>query len=105
MSKLPSHYSKFLKDYPEVGAAYKALGEASITAGPLDRKCVELIKLGVSTGARMESAVKSHARKAIEAGAAPDEIRHAVLAAITTIGFPTMMAALSWVEDVLAPRG
>ncbi len=104
MSELPRHYVRFVDNFPEVGAAYKSLGEASITSGPLDRKCVELIKIGVSTGGRMESAVKSHARRALDAGATPDEIRHAVLATVTTIGFPTMMAALSWIEDVPAPK-
>jgi alkylhydroperoxidase/carboxymuconolactone decarboxylase family protein YurZ len=36
----------------------------------------------------------------VEAGATIDECRHVVLLATTTIGFPAMMAALSWVEDV-----
>ena len=35
-----------------------------------------------------------------EAGATIDECRHAILLATTTIGFPAMMAALSWAEDV-----
>ena len=35
-----------------------------------------------------------------EIGATIDDCRHVVLLATTTIGFPSMMAALSWVEDV-----
>ena len=31
----------------------------------------------------------------------PDEIRHAAMVSVTTVGFPTMMAGLRWVEDAL----
>jgi 4-carboxymuconolactone decarboxylase len=55
----------------------------------------------MSLGARMEGAAHSQARKAIDAGATADEIRHAALQATTTLGFPQMMAGLSWIEDVL----
>jgi 4-carboxymuconolactone decarboxylase len=43
----------------------------------------------------------SHTRKALAAGATPDEIAHAVLPALTTTGFPNMMAAMGWVDEVL----
>ena len=36
-----------------------------------------------------------------DAGWTPDELRHAVVLATTTLGFPRMMAAYTWVEDVL----
>ena len=101
MGQLPSRYVQFFDRYPEVGKAYRDLGSAVFTAGPLDAKTQALVKLGVAIGARMEGAVHSHVRKSIEAGANPDEIRHAVLQATTTLGFPNMMAALSWADDVL----
>jgi 4-carboxymuconolactone decarboxylase len=101
MSKLPTRYTKFFERYPAVGQAYRGLSDAVVESGPLDRKSQALIKLGVAIGARMEGAVHSHVRKCREAGATPDEIRHAVLQATTTIGFPNMMAALSWADDIL----
>ncbi len=104
MEKLPKRYTEFLKNYPDVGAAYTALGEAVANAGPLDAKTRELVKIGVSVGARMESAVRSHTRRALEAGATPEEVRHAALQATTTVGFPNMMAGLNWVDEVLAAR-
>ena len=100
-SKLPSRYVEFFERYPEVGKAYREMGAAVNIAGPLDRKTQALVKLGVAIGARMEGAVHSHVRKCREAGATSDEIRHAVLQATTTLGFPNMMAALSWADDVL----
>ncbi len=102
MSKeFPEAYQTFMEQYPSIWEAYDRLGAAVHEQGPLDKKTRELVKLGLAVGARMEGAVHSHARKALAAGATPDEIRHAVLLAIPTVGFPTMMAALTWVEDEL----
>lgn len=101
MKKLPERFTSFLKDYPEVGDAYQSLGKAVANAGPLDGKTRELIKLGAAIAAGQEGGTHSHARKAMEAGATPEEIRHAVLQILTTIGFPNMMRGLSWVDDVI----
>ncbi len=100
--KLPCRFKKFREDYPRIMDAYEALGAATQEEGPLTLKERALVKLGIAAGARLEGAVHSHARRAFEVGCAPAEIRHAVLLAATTIGFPGMMAALSWVDDVLA---
>jgi alkylhydroperoxidase/carboxymuconolactone decarboxylase family protein YurZ len=101
MGKVPGFYTRFLAEYPEVGAAYTDLSKACKAAGPLDGRETELVKLGISIGAGMSGATHSHTRKALEAGATPDEIVHAVLMATTTIGFPNMMRGLAWVQDVL----
>ncbi|MCB8933409.1 MAG: carboxymuconolactone decarboxylase family protein [Fimbriimonadaceae bacterium] len=104
MNKIPSRFLRFVERHPKVGEAYNALGEAVAEAGPLERKTQALVKLGIALGARMEGAVHSHVRKALEAGATPDEVRHAAILATTTVGFPNMMAGLSWVDDVLEPK-
>lgn len=104
MSKLPKRYEKFMETYPGVGVAYRGLGDAVAVAGPLDAKTCELVKIGIAVGARQEGGVRSHVRKALDAGASPDEIRHAVLQATTTVGFPNMMAGLSWADSVLEER-
>ncbi|MBI2927162.1 MAG: carboxymuconolactone decarboxylase family protein [Verrucomicrobia bacterium] len=103
--KLPGRYLRFQKAYPDVFAAYDALGNATQEAGPLSAKERALVKLALAVGARLEGAVHSHTRRALEAGCAPAEIRHAVVLATTTLGFPAMMAALSWVDDVLGGAG
>jgi 4-carboxymuconolactone decarboxylase len=102
MSELPQWYRDFRKDYPQISTASDALGEALTAAGPLDEKTRELVKLGIALGARLEGGAHSHVRRARSAGASADEIRHAALLAISTLGFPGAMAGLSWVEDVLA---
>ena len=99
--KLPMRYLEFQKEWPEVFRAYDALGTAAHAAGPLDGRSRALVGLAMAVGTRHEGAVHSHTRKALAAGLTPAEIRHAVLLSVTTCGFPNMMAALSWVDEVL----
>lgn len=98
---LPQAYQDFTVKYRSIWEAYNQLGAAVHQQGPLDEKTRELVKLGIAVGARLEGAVHAHTRKALEAGVLPEEIRHAVLLAIPTQGFPAMMAALTWIEDEL----
>jgi 4-carboxymuconolactone decarboxylase len=98
--KIPGWYETQRQRHGEVIAAYEGLGRACRTAGPLDGRTAALVKLGVAVGSRLEGAVHSHVRRSLEAGASLEACRHVVLLATTTIGFPAMMAALSWVEDV-----
>lgn len=101
MGPLPKRYRQFFEDFPEVGQAYEAYGQAVAAAGPLDEKTRCLVKLAISLAARMEGGAKSHAHKAIEAGATPEELRHVAVLLAPTIGFPNMMAGLGWVDEVL----
>ncbi len=101
MSHLPLPYQRFQAEHAAVWEAYNQLGAAVHEAGPLDDKARALVKLGLAVAAQTEGGVHSHVRKAREAGLSADEIRHAVLLAIPSIGFPATMAALTWVEDVL----
>lgn len=89
-------------DYPALYAAYEALGAATAKAGPLDAKTRELIKLGMAAANRSESGVESHTHRALEAGASAHEIQHALVLGINTLGFSTMMAALTWASQALA---
>lgn len=68
---------------------------------PLNEKTRALIKLAISTGAGMEGAVHSQTRKALEAGCSKDEIKQTVMLALPTIGFPSKMEVMSWVEDII----
>ena len=102
--KLPGRFVDFQKRFPEVFRAYDALGAATAAAGPLDDKNRALVKLGIAVGAQMEGAVHSHTRRAIEAGCSAEEIRHVVLLSTTTMGFPSMMKCLSWVEDIVGKQ-
>lgn len=101
MTQLPKTYQRFKKSHPRVWRAYDRLGAAAAAGGPLDEKTRELIKLGMAAALRAESAVKSHTHRAQAAGASSDEITHAILLGVTTIGFPAMMTALSWAQEAM----
>ncbi len=99
---LPEIYLRFRRDYPDVSKALDALGEVVDGAGPLDERTARLVKLGLAIGALAEGSVRSNARKALAAGASPDEVRHVALLAITTCGFPAAIAGIGWVDEVLS---
>ena len=101
---IPKRYKKFKQDFPDIVDAYERLGDAVHQGGPLDEKTRALIKLAVSTGARLEGAVHSHTRKAIAVGATKEELRHVAILSLPTIGLPSMMAALSWIGDVVEDK-
>lgn len=99
---LPKVYKSFQDNFPEVFEEFKQLGISTRQAGPLDEKTQDLVKLGIAVGSNSRGGVMSNTRKAIAAGATAEEVRHAILLAMTTTGFPTMIAALSWAEEVLS---
>ena len=70
-------------------------------AGPLDTRSRRLVKIGIAAGSGSEGAMHSDVRNALAEGISPDEIRHAILLSITTIGFPNGQAALSWAENIM----
>jgi len=98
---LPDVYLGFREQYPSVAGALDGLGEAVDGAGPLDGRCARLVKLGLAVGAGAEGSVKSNARKALAAGATPDEVRQVGVLAITTCGFPAAIAGMGWIDEVL----
>ncbi len=102
---LPQPFKKFESQYPEVAKLYEELGVKCQSGGPLDAKTRYLVNLGIAVGAVSLGAVKSHARKALKQGATNEELHHALLLALTTVGFPAMIAAIGWVEEVIEAEG
>ena len=103
-NKLPSHYRLEKKKHEAFVGAVEALGKTLKDQGPLDVKTTHLIQLAASIAIHSEGGVHSHVRRAIESGATPDEIYHAIIMLTSTIGFPTVSAALSWAEDILGAQ-
>lgn len=101
---IPKPYKRMHQTYPEMMQAYEQFGQAARNAGPLTQREVALVKLAISIGAGLQGACHSHCRKAIEAGCGPEDLRHVAVLSAPTIGFPTMMRAKSWVEDVVEDR-
>jgi len=63
MAKLPGAYDEFRKELKSITNAYDQLGEESAEWGPLNKKTVRLVKLGIAVGAGLERAVHSHTRR------------------------------------------
>jgi AhpD family alkylhydroperoxidase len=101
MAELPRTYRRFTETHPAVAKAYDALGGAVAEAGPLDTRTRELIKLGMAAAMGSEGSVASHARRAVEAGITREEIEHALLLGVTTMGFARSMAAINWATDAV----
>lgn len=101
---LPKPYEAFAKQFPEILKQYQTLSQTCREIGDLDAKSQNLVKLGIAMGANSRGGVMSAVRKALAAGTTEDEIRHAVLLSITSTGFPNMIAAMGWVEEVLAKQ-
>lgn len=98
---LPDVYVDFSQRYPEVAQAQGELARVIRESSPWDERTNRLLKLAMAIGAEAQGAVRSNVRKALEHGASPDEVRHLALMAITTCGFPTAIAGLRWVSEVL----
>jgi AhpD family alkylhydroperoxidase len=105
MVYLPEVYREFQQRFPEIASVYDELASRCHDQGPLDKNTRELVKLGVAIGLESEGGVRSHARRALAEGITADELRHAVLLALTTAGFPAMIAAMKWVDEVIEKHG
>src|SRR5687768_5865428 len=96
---LPKTFKEFVGKFPAIGAAHENAAKAVDGYGPLDRKTCELIKIGLSVGAGLETATRSHVRRAMQHGATEAEIEQAILLAYNTCGFPRMVMAWQWARQ------
>ncbi len=101
MPKLPAQYESIRKRFKNYFKAVDNIGKVARKAGPINNKTSHLIQLAAAAAIRSEGSVHSHTRRALEAGAKPQEIYHAIILLTSTVGFPTVSAALSWVDDIL----
>jgi len=104
VSKLPGQYLSIKSRFKKYFDASDNLGKAARESGPLDEKTSHLVQLAASASIRSEGSVHSHIRRALEAGAKPEEIYHAIILLTSTIGFPTVSAALSWADDIIRKK-
>ena len=97
--KLPGTFKAFVQKFPALGRAHETVAKAVEQAGPMDAKTCELVKIGISLGAGLESALRSHVRRAMEHGAAKAEVEQAILLAMNTCGLPRTVAAWQWAQQ------
>jgi alkylhydroperoxidase/carboxymuconolactone decarboxylase family protein YurZ len=100
--RLPAHYRFEKKKREQYIQAVEALGETLKTQGPLDVKTAHLVQLAAAVAIRSEGAVHSHVRQALSNGATSEDVYHTIVLLTSTVGFPTISAALSWAEDLVS---
>jgi len=100
VAELPKHYVSIGKRYKEYGDVLGDLGRVVKESGPIDDKTSQLIQLAASAAIRSEGAVHSHGRQALERGASSEEVYQSLLLLTSTIGFPNVAAAISWIDDL-----
>lgn len=99
--KLPGIVEELAKKFPNVWGAYNSLGEA-VADGPLSEREVKLVKLAIAVGAQKQGAVHSHAKRAFNAGVNKADLEQVALLGITTLGWPSAVAAYSWITEKLS---
>ncbi len=101
---LPEIFKTFLEKHKDIAEAYQKVGDLCAKAGPIELKTQHLIQLGVAIGIGSKGGVRSHARRALDAGATAEEVMQTVLMSSSIIGFPAMIAAFGWVHEVISSR-
>jgi len=101
MQELPGQNVSLRKRFKGFMRAVDNLGKTVSEAGPINEKTSNLIQLAAAATIKSEGAVHSHTRRALKAGAKTEEVYHAIILLTSTIGFPAVSAAISWVDDVL----
>lgn len=98
--ELPGTAGQVAKEKPELWRAFQELGAATGAAGPLNEREQRLVNLALAIGGDSEGATHSHCRRATAEGLSADELDHVAFLAITTLGWPQAIRALSWVRDI-----
>lgn len=89
----------FQQEFPDVWAAYEAVRGSCDRQGPLDRKTLELIKIGISAALGRHGGLAAHIAQAQRAGAQEAEIYQAILATMSLAGFPTTLGAFAMAKE------
>lgn len=101
MTQYSENYKWLLQQFSTVMEKHQDLGKAVREAGPIDEKNSQLVQLAAAAAIRAEGSVHSHVKRALQAGASPGEIYHAIVLLTSTIGFPAVAAALSWAREII----
>lgn len=95
------NYLKLKERHAELINAVEVMTKAARESGPLDEKTLQLIQLGAAAAIGSKGSLRSHALRALEAGATHEEIRHAILVLTSTVGFPIIAAAMARIDEVI----
>jgi AhpD family alkylhydroperoxidase len=86
---------EFKRDFPEAWSAYEGLRNACDREGPLEKKMVELIKVGIAAAQEHEGSLVAHISQARKAGANNEEIYQAILQSTGLAGFAVALRGIN----------
>lgn len=98
MGPLLDHYSKLWEH--EAAPFFEAVFEAT----GLDFRVRELILIALVSMRGWEAGVRFHAKKALDAGVEPDDLRGAILATVGVGGVASAAQGIKWFDDYLKGR-
>jgi AhpD family alkylhydroperoxidase len=98
MGPLLSHYPEFWEE--EAAPFFEGL----FAATGLDFRVRELILIALVSMRGWEAGVRFHAKKALDAGIDPDELRGAALATVGVGGVASAAQGIKWIDSYLQER-
>ena len=99
---IPEHFKSLQQRFGDVIEASEALGTAIRDRGPIDERTAHLIQMAAAAAIGSEGSAQSHARRALAAGATSEQLYHAILLLVSTVGFPRAAAGIKWIDEVVA---
>ncbi len=88
LSEVAYAFRKLSQYTPDAAIAFQKLLEATLEKGALPLKVKELVLVGIGIALRCEPCVVHHVKKALEAGATPQEIAEVIALAVLMGGGP-----------------
>lgn len=105
MKEIHKVFKDFKKEFPAVYKGHEAVGKMiHERSGPLPEKIRWLIKIAISGASGHALSLETHILKGKESGLTNDEIRHALLLLIQTVGFPTFMEAYAVFKEISSKK-
>ncbi len=105
-AELPAELVTIVERFPDFWSeAGHLLTETLYAESKLERKTIELIVCSLLAGRRWELGVRTHAAKALEFGASPDEVRGAILLSFAVFGASSAASGLHWAEEAMREAG
>ena len=102
---IPPTFESFVDRFPEIARAHLSIARAADAVGELDARSISLVKIGICIGAGLESAFRSHVRRGLAHGLTPQDIEHAIVQAVNTLGLPRTVKVWQWARQEFARPG